>query len=231
MGTHRHGDTLGCACGLGAIVVPRLFHHRPGPHGSTVHPPLPVLRLCTSASPTHVPAGTPLSAIQFLAFIPQKHGGGLARMQPTVWPCPGHSLSVPIPILLSHCKRGGGGQQLEVMLPCPSCHLPSHPSLSLLDFDSVTIPELKQPLCKVRHHTSRWRFLLRGSLVIGVSLYRYKTSRGRAPARTPLTLRCCTAIPVPSPPVPALGPGEVTAHSVLGVPSQPWGDTGSKEPQ
>lgn len=137
----------------------------------------------------------------------------------------------PSPYCCPTAKGGGGGQQLEVMLPCPSCHLPSHPSLSLLDFDSVTIPGLKQPLCKVRHHTSRWRFLLRGSLVIGVSLYRYKTSRGRAPARTPLTLRCCTAIPVPSPPVPALGPGEVTAHSVLGVPSQPWGDTGSKEPQ
>lgn len=205
MGTHQHEDTLGCSSlclwlrGHRCAQAAPASTWSPWLHCVSPIPSAEAVYLCLS----HPCAcwHKPLSAIHFLAFIPQKHGGGLRCMHPAVWPCPGHSLSVPFPMLLSQYRReeaaAGGDAAMSKLSPAFPPH--PHPHLLLLDFNSVAIPGLKQPWCKVRHCTSRWQFLLRDSLVVGVSLYRYKTSRGQAPTRTPLALQCCTAIPVTSP--------------------------------
>lgn len=87
------------------------------------------------------------------------------------------------------------------MLPPPSCD--PHPRISppKPNFGSVVPPRPHQPSCEVRRQAGGCRLLFGGSLVMGVSLYRYKTSRGRAPTGHCSPHRCprCHpgAVPIP----------------------------------
>lgn len=108
--------------------------------------------------------------------------------------------------------------------------LPSPARGGPLDFNSVVTLGTELLLCCILGHC---RFLSRGSLIIRISFYRYKTKKGQTPnSEVSRHAGVCAGVPAPSPSTPAPGLGDVVAatpatHSVVGGLSQAWGDTRS----